>query len=180
MKATKAVNALVDPFPTKKLRLLNFGSADGSRDELVESTFVLTSSVKKFLLNTHSIVIGPIGSGKSALFRLLKENSPMLNVYKDYIISPIEESVSFQSLNEMAEEYFPNQDESVVYKMLWKFQICLKICESLTSLNKFPNNESEKRLMQFLDVVDSGGKYKSVADKLKSLFESLRELILIL
>ena len=69
-----ARNILENPFPIEKLKLLQFGNADGRKDKELESVFVKTTSIKQFLQNNHSVIIGPMGSGKSALFKL----SPIL------------------------------------------------------------------------------------------------------
>lgn len=83
MKLRKAKATLPDPFPIEKLRELDFGSNDGHRDDLAQEIFIMTSSVKKFLQNRHSIVVGAIGTGKSTLFNLLKNKSNEVENYKN-------------------------------------------------------------------------------------------------
>lgn len=173
-KKNKPIHRLKDPFPLVKLPSFDFGSADGARDNLVEDTFVMTSSIKSFLENRHSIVIGPIGSGKSTLFRLLKEKSNKLESFDDCIIVPIEESISFHTLNNIAKEYFGSVPERVVFSIIWKFQISVKLAEKLTEFEDFPNSDEEKRLKSFLYKVNkSESRYKSVPEKLKDLVSSI-------
>ena len=105
---------------------------------------------------------------------MIKENSPNIPAFKDYVVAPIEESVSFNSLNDVARQYFPDHEESVVFRILWKFQICLKVAEAISKKSNFPTSDHERRLKSFLGLVDSGGKYRSVAEKLKALFESFK------
>ncbi|WP_006788786.1 hypothetical protein [Thiorhodospira sibirica] len=84
-----AVNTLKEPFSIEVLPLLDFGSADERKDESLEKNFVLTTSVKQFLQDRHSVIVGQIGSGKSALFELLKNRSKKLGTYRNRLIIPI-------------------------------------------------------------------------------------------
>lgn len=111
----KVKASLPDPFPVERLRELEFGSNDGHRDDLAKDALIITSSVKKFLLNKHSLVIGAIGTGKSTLFRLLK-NSPRngskhLDAFKNDLIIPLEEALSFSELGAFAKEHYSGKDE---------------------------------------------------------------------
>ena len=94
-------HTLIDPFPVENLADLEFGDADGIRDDSVEKAFVKTSSIRLLQKGRHTIISGPIGSGKSAAFKLLKSRS---DVFEDYlenvIVVPIEEAISFHTMHQ--------------------------------------------------------------------------------
>ncbi|SDW86489.1 P-loop ATPase, Sll1717 family [Nitrosomonas communis] len=167
-----AINTLKEPFPTKVLPLLDFGSADGRKDESLEETFVSTTSVKQFLQDRHSIVIGQIGSGKSALFELLKNRSKKLGVYRNRLIIPIEEAISFQLLRSFIAEEFSGHDKKLIYKLIWKFQILTRICEEIYQLPDFPQNQHEKEIHDYLGQIKSKEFDESVIGKLKGLLKN--------
>ena len=149
--------------------MLNFGSADGHRDKLAELAFIETSSVKQFYLNQHSIIVGAIGAGKSTLFTLLKNHSEKLESYKNDLIVPLEEALSFNELSEFVREYYPGKDEKTLYQLLWKFNVLLKISIELSKQEKFPNNSYEKAVNKFLDDSNSSDSYSNILDKFKKL-----------
>lgn len=169
MNSKNASPALPDPFPIEKLRSLNFGSADGHRDNVAEEAFVITSSVKQFFLNKHSIVVGAIGTGKSTLFRLLKDHSSDIEAYKNDLIVPLEEALSFNQLNEFVKDYYQGKEEKTLYQLLWKFNILSKVAIALSKMEGFPNNEYEKSINQFLIDSNSADSYSDIVSKVKKL-----------
>lgn len=84
-----------NPFPKDKLTILEFGSADGFKDKELESTFIKTRSIQQFLQDNHSIIVGPMGTGKSALFKLLKQKSPKMGEFQKKTIISIDELIPF-------------------------------------------------------------------------------------
>lgn len=164
-------NTLKEPFPTDKLALLDFGSADGRKDLTLEDAFVETTSVKLFLQDRHSIIIGQMGSGKSALFELLKNQSKKLDIYRKRLIVPIEEAISFHLLRRFIAEEFTGHDHKLVFKLIWKFQILNNICEELSKLPNFPDSSHEKELNSFLKQIKSREFDESIIGKLKGLLK---------
>jgi hypothetical protein len=169
MNQKKSTAALPDPFPTDKLRLLKFGSADGHRDKVAELAFIETSSVRQFYLNQHSIIVGAIGAGKSTLFTLLKNHSSKLESYKNDLIVPLEEALSFNELAEFVREHYPGKDENTLYQLLWKFNVLLKISIELSKQENFPNNNNERAVNSFLTDSNSSDAYSNILNKFKKL-----------
>jgi len=166
-----AYNALKEPFPIDVLPLLNFGKADGRLDDHLEDAFVLTRSTSKFFQDQHSIIVGPIGSGKSALFELVKTRSSVFPVYKDCLIVPIEESISFDKLGKLIEDLSPSVSRSQVFQLLWKFHITVCIAEKLASNQEFPVGGAEKELNKFLKIIKSKEYDPSILGKLMGLLK---------
>ncbi|MEE9336795.1 MAG: hypothetical protein V3U87_01835 [Methylococcaceae bacterium] len=169
MSSRKATASLPDPFPVDLLRILNFGSADGHRDEVSEQAFITTSSVKIFFLNQHSIVVGAIGTGKSTLFKLLKNHSNEIESYENDLIVPLEEALSFNELNSFVKEYYQGKEEKTLYQLLWKFNILSKIAISISKMEGFPSNEDENSVNKFLIDSNSSDSYSDIVSKIKNL-----------
>ncbi|NAW33558.1 P-loop ATPase, Sll1717 family [Halomonas alimentaria] len=167
-----ALNTLKEPFPTEVLPLLDFGSADGRKDGFLEETFVQTTFVKQFLQDRHSIIVGQIGSGKSALFELLKNKSKKLSVYRGRFIVPVEEAISFQLLRRFIHDEFADHDRKLIYKLIWKFQILYRLCEEVSKLPGFPGDKGEKQIRAFLRDVKSKEFDESVIGKIKGLLRN--------
>ena len=167
-----AINTLKEPFPTNVLPLLDFGSADGRRDGSLEETFVETTSVTQFLQDRHSIIVGQIGSGKSALFELLKNKSKRVGNYSKRLVVPIEEAISFQMLRSFINEEFSDYDQKLIYKLIWKFQILNNICEELSKQPNFPQSSYEREIRKYLGDIKSKAYDESVIGKLKGLLKN--------
>lgn len=169
MSPRKTSPILPDPFPVNKLRLLNFGSADGHRDDVAKRAFIITSSIRQFYLNQHSIVVGAIGTGKSTLFRRLKDNAAELENYRDDLIVPLEEALPFKELTEFVKEYYEGKQENIFYQLLWKFNVLLKISSKIAKLDGFPRNDFEVTINDFLRVANSADEYTNILTKIKDL-----------
>lgn len=164
---------LQDPFPVECLPTINLGSMDGHRDSLIEKGFVVTKSISKFLTDKHSIIIGPFGSGKSALFNLLRNKSEELKVYSEDFIVTIDEQLQFNELKKLSEVCFPNLSEKLTFQLIWKFQVCRRISEEFLKLEDFPKNENEKYINNFLARSGGVGGHLSIISRIKGLFDKV-------
>lgn len=169
MSSKKAKVSLPDPFPVNDLRSLNFGSADGHRDNVAREAFIVTSSVRQFFLNQHSIIVGAIGTGKSTLFRLLKSNSHDIEAYKDDLIVSLEEALSFNELSTFVKEYYQGKEEKTLYQLLWKFNVLSKIAVSISQMEDFPRSDAENDINKFLIDSNSADSYSDIITKIKNL-----------
>ncbi len=172
MRNIKPNHSLPDPFPIKLLATLDFGSTDGHRDNVAEQAFVITSSVKQFFLNKHSIIIGAIGTGKSTLFRLLKNHSKDYESYKNDLIVPIEEALSFKELNSFVKEHFQGKEKKTLYQLIWKFNVLSKVAISISGLDNFPASKEEKAVNAFLMNSSSSDAYSNIVNKIKNLISN--------
>jgi len=168
----KAKATLPDPFPIEKLRELDFGSNDGHRDDLAQDMFIVTSAVKKFFLNKHSVIVGAIGTGKSTLFRLLKNRHKEIDAFKNDLIIPLEEALSFSELSDFTKEYYIGKDERTLYQLLWKFNILSKTAIAISGMPNFPESKSEQTINNFLKESLSTDAYSSIISKVKDLISN--------
>ena len=172
MTEDKARMAMPEIFPVEKIKNLNFGSADGHRDDLIEDTFVKTYSVELFERDNHSLVVGPFGSGKSTIFKLLKLKSDVFPVYLSHLVVAIEEQVSFVALRNLVSSFFSEIDENRIYQLIWKFHILTRLAEEISKKSNFPRTDNEKYINNYLGRVGGKGYYSTVVDKLKSIMTS--------
>lgn len=165
---------LIDPFPTDKIITLDFGDADGHRDRMTEKTFVETTSIRLLKSGRHSIVAGPIGAGKSTIYKLIRKNSEF---FKEYIanrtVVPIEEAVSFRALDQLIRDYFPDIEDKVVYQTIWYFHIVVRISEEISQYEGFPTNDDESAINNFLKETGAIGQCVGIIDRLKGMAEGL-------
>ncbi|SFN92314.1 hypothetical protein SAMN05660284_02526 [Formivibrio citricus] len=166
-------NSLKDPFPKENLHLIDLGHADGHRDKNTENTFITTKAINQFNLDRHSIIIGPYGTGKSTLFKLLKSNSKILGPYVDRLVVPVEEQIQFDELRNLSELYFSNISKRLLYQLVWKLHICKQICKKISTLEGFPRTNNEKYLNEFLSRVGVEDGDKSITKILKDLCTSI-------
>lgn len=165
--------SLKDPFPTELLATLDLGNMDGHRDSLIERGFIATRSIKSFLNDNHSIIIGAFGTGKSAIFNLMRNKSEILEVYKNDLIVTIDEQIQFEQLKEYSQKYFPNLSQKLTFQLLWKFQICRRISEEISNLENFPSSDYENYLSEFLSRTGGRGGHLSILSRIKDLFEKV-------
>lgn len=163
-------NKLKTPFPTDKLNNLNLGNMDGHRDSMIEDTFIVTQSIKTFKNDQHSIIVGPFGSGKSAIFNLLKNKSDHFKPYHKDLIVTIDEMIQFEQLKKDSSEIFPDLSEKLTYQLLWKFQICRRISEELSKESDFPRNKKEKFINEFINRTGGLGGHLSITARFKKIF----------
>lgn len=167
-------NYLNNRFPVNLLGDLDFGSADGHRDNLIEDTFIETQSIRTFKRDKHSIIVGPFGSGKSALFKMLKNQSKLLGSNFDgQLIIPIEEKVHFDKLDKVKSLFDENIDEENIYQLMWKFHATVRISTALADQDNFPRDSDEKLINKFLKVINSDDANESIVDKLSRLATSV-------
>jgi len=172
MTEHKVNMVMQEAFPVEKIKNLDFGSADGHRDDLIEDTFVKTYSVELFERDSHSLIVGPFGSGKSTIFRLLKMQGEKFPIYLDHLVVSIEEQVSFVALRSLVSSFFKEIDEKRVYQLVWKFHILTRLGEELTKEKDFPKSENEKYINKYLGRVGGKGHYSTIVDKLKLIMTS--------
>ena len=62
-----------------QLQRINFGDIEANDDRLLFDSVCKTASVIEFINGSKNIVLGEKGTGKTALFRLVKDNKLKFN-----------------------------------------------------------------------------------------------------
>jgi len=166
---TKKEFHLDNPFPVEKLPDLNFGFADGYKEDWNRRDIIQTSSVKEFLRNRHSIIVGAIGTGKSTLFSILKNSSERFNSYKEDLIIPIEEAPSFLEIDDLFTQHKKQISSRNLYQLIWKFKTLSSISEKISNLPNFPSNTDEAVINNFLKDISNKNQHISTIKKIGEL-----------
>jgi energy-coupling factor transporter ATP-binding protein EcfA2 len=144
----KILDAIRNPDNFKKIR---FGSDVAEQDEHLSKYFITTSSYRRCLANEKCLVIGPKGSGKTAILKTLQGESPGGSV----VITP--EVFATSVLSKFVESSHKVWDENEAFVSTWIFTILVevfkRICDdprggkakSLTPIRSFLRENSEYR-----------------------------------
>ena len=132
-----------------KIRELFFGYEEANEDDLLEDPvcFCELSSVADILSNKKTYILGNKGTGKTALFRLIKENRLELKVKecKKIFIIPIEEEYDFSLIGERIFKSIKIDGENTIkYRSLWEIYTLYRILNKL--FTSYDSNEIGKEL----------------------------------
>ncbi len=138
-----------DRFPVQTLSRFKFGSADAFRDKLLLDTFCFTHAAKFSRENDKNFILGPPGSGKSALFKAYKEGilTPKDCGEKKFLIIGVSDELRYLDVEQVISEKFdcfkyPEKDK---YILLWDAYIVFKIIQKLKNSFGFSlKNEIKK------------------------------------
>lgn len=121
------------------LQKFNFGDIEASIDVLLFDTICQTSAVIEFKNNNKSIVIGEKGTGKTALFRLIKEKKIQFNQENGFknIIIPIEENLQYKNIkNKVLKIIDTDLDEdNFKFQIVWELFLFYKILDKIEGLD---------------------------------------------
>jgi hypothetical protein len=124
-----------DLFPVDRLTDFDFGNVDGFIDERLYDTFCFTNSAKFSQNNNKSLIIGPPGSGKSALYKAYEDSfiMPKDSGESRFLVIGISEDLQYLDIDRIVKEKFgiykyPIEDK---YILLWDtyflFKVVLKL-----------------------------------------------------
>lgn len=147
------------PSKTEVLDGLDFGRVDSESEKDLAKRFVRTRQFDKFSNENTRLILGPKGSGKSAIFRLLTEYETDArellgeDVRDDIIIGEATggndlRNVSSFDLNELKSE------ENFSYERFWRVYIALKIASKLGDEGYKSDGELGDVLQAFSDETD--------------------------
>lgn len=121
------------------LHSFNFGDIEASNDDLLFESICKTSSIIDFLTGKKNIVLGEKGTGKTALFRLLKEEKLKFRNNHGYknIIIPIDDNFQYKNLKgKILKLVQTESDEDVFkYQIVWELFLFFKITQKLEKLD---------------------------------------------
>ena len=133
---------LPNEFKIQRLKDIYFGDADGITDELLEHPYVFcgTSPFLQIAKGRKRIIIGPKGSGKSAMFRLLRDKKITIShTSAQQATIGIQADINLKTLREMVLERVKINDQKadpmLKYRLSWEIYLILKILEKLKELN---------------------------------------------
>lgn len=166
---------LPDKFPVEKLSEFNFGDVDAFRDNFLFHAFCYTDFVELARQNNRTLLIGPKGSGKSAIYKAFLEGQimpiPVDNC--EPIIIGISDELKYLDTEYIIQNKFSiyGYSDDFKYALLWDFYILFRILIVLQKnyLGKFSNNL--KKLSKFFQHIDVNEKSSLTIflDKLKNI-----------
>lgn len=118
-----------------RLQRFNFGNIEANNDDLLFDCICRTSSVAQFINGTKNIVLGEKGTGKTALFRLIKEEKLKFNPKNGFknIIIPIEDNFHYKSIKGKILNLIKTNSEDTNFKfqLVWELFLFHKITQHL-------------------------------------------------
>lgn len=153
------IENLPDNIEFIQLSRMNFGNIEANDDILLFDSICKTTSMLEFLNGTKSIVLGEKGTGKTALFRLLKEDKikfDQTNGFKNLII-PIEDNFEYKNIKaKLAAIIGVNGgDEHFKYQIIWELYLYKKIVDKIKII-ELPLTENLKNSIKLCnDLLNS-------------------------
>jgi hypothetical protein len=153
-----------DPQPVKKvLQALDLGASVAEHDQLLQQHFVETSVFRKVVEGRVDIVAGDKGTGKTAIFRILKERYAHYSELNDVEVVAAFNPVGNPIFQRLLETETLNEDE---YIAVWKVYFISLAGNWI--LNFFDEHATED--MNQLDRLLRGADLRSVDETPQTIF----------
>ncbi len=173
---------------TQALNALHFGRVDAETDYRLSQCFVGTEMLRQALLPQHSLFIGPKGSGKSALFRLLCND---LSMWKSLLPKGYEIIYRIPVTGLQSEKYLSGVDLDELspqtandFRAFWLLYLGLKTATTLVEDPKMQavveRTENAKvkeqyavlaRVVRSLGLVEAGSSVEKLKQRIDSLID---------
>lgn len=143
-------------FPLAALERFSFGGPDGKDDPLLEQCSLRIRPIIEFLDENKSIVVGERGTGKTALFRLIAEETLQFVNHdkRTQICIPIDEELAYRTLREHVSKQIQDQTgkPSIAYRIVWEL---LFVSRCLDRLEKKYGGDADLKSIRskFIKVV---------------------------
>lgn len=127
------------------LNKLTFGASDAATDNLLDDDLCIcqTTPIKTFLRDESSILAGTRGTGKTAVFRLLRDNKLKFEnpTNSNQLLIAIDDPIAYQTLQRLVEEKIAGSSTSknLQFRLVWELFIlnaCLQKLDSDFTLPK--------------------------------------------
>ena len=168
-----------DTYP--ELRV-HFGKVEAESDPLLEKDFVNQEKIQEFILEDYSILLGPRGAGKSAIYRIIlnidnyknKENyGRYKNHLNGFLLFELSRTLVLEEYNFLTESSSAETPDQ--YMMFWLTYVSLEISKILYVRGSFYTNDEKKQFEDLLRPLlvnfdDPGIIDKTVFEMFKSTF----------
>ncbi|MFN3195269.1 MAG: P-loop ATPase, Sll1717 family [Chlorobiota bacterium] len=121
------------------LQEFSFGDIEAKDDDLLIDSVCRTSAILEFLVGKKNIVLGEKGTGKTAIFRLLREGKLYFknkNCFKNILI-PVDDNFQYKNIKGKILKLIEtdNEDVGFKYQVVWELFLFYKIIQELDKLN---------------------------------------------
>lgn len=174
---------------TQALNALHFGRVDAETDYRLSQCFVGTEMLRQALLPQHSLFIGPKGSGKSALFRLLCND---LSMWKSLLPKGYDTIYRIPATGLQSEKYLSGVDLDELspqtandFRSFWLLYVGLKTATTLVEDPRMQHTVAHTenphikehysalaRLVKTLGLVEASNSVEKLKQRIDSLIES--------
>jgi len=124
----------------------SFGNPDGAYDELVKDAMCLCKirPIEEFLNDQKSILVGEKGTGKTAVFELLREKKLQFKSARHRgreIIIPINQQLDYRALKERVITNIASEvkDESLRYRAVWELLFLYFVIRRVKEMPDLPD-----------------------------------------
>lgn len=123
----------------KDLESFNFGNIEANDDELLLDSICRTASIIEFLGGKKSIVLGEKGTGKTAIFRLIKENKltfQQKNGCKNLVIT-VDDNFQYKNIKGKILKLINTDTEDIgyQYQVVWELFLFYKVLQGIQNLD---------------------------------------------
>lgn len=124
----------------KQISSFDFGKADAKQDELLEDTFCLLPGIKEIFIGNKTYILGVKGSGKTAIFEMLKLGKQSLS-YRGLSVGTffyMDDEIQFNVLATKLGKKFLDKninDEITNFQFLWEIFFIYKVLYQLNKEN---------------------------------------------
>ena len=119
----------------KQLQQFDFGNIEANDDQLLFDSICKTSAIIEFINGSKNIVLGEKGTGKTALFRLIKEDKLHFKPKNGFVnlIIPIEDNFQYKNIKGKILNCIStnSEDENFKYQVVWELFFFYKITQKL-------------------------------------------------
>lgn len=152
---------------------IDFGSDVAEHDELLQACFVETDSFQSLITDRVDVILGPKGSGKSALFhRLTNPNSSIAKEIDMLAAFNVQGSPIFQHLVQAD----PSPTESDLRRAWWWYSLALVGNHLVESIPSAPQTPALRDSLRSAGLLATSGRPGSVWSKLMDRLPRIQEI----
>lgn len=162
------IHGLPKELPTSILSDFDAGNQDAKKDRLLRQCFCDIAPVRRFLRGDKDFLVGVKGSGKSAIFKLLKkgdiefENKSNL---KQIIIS-VDHTIDYVAARQYVQDAIDSRikDEDIRFRLVWELYILYRLAHRLLKQNLHIDDETRHLLESITEAFAFGDETPTIVD----------------
>lgn len=149
------------------------GELEPEDDDLLLPCFCEIPPITRFLRTNKLVLLGGKGTGKTALFTLLKRRNKTFSNPRRHqqLLIPISTDIEYTRLRGAVSEVFKSEskDSDIQFRYFWEIYFLYRLLYTMREENLLRGEESQKTAIKFLDIFAAEGRAPSLIDFLKSL-----------
>jgi len=165
---------LPETFPLEKVSSFDFGNVEAANDPLLAEPlgFCDIAAVRAALRRDKSIIVGRRGSGKTALFRLIRDGHLKVDSLgaKDVVVVGIQEPLDYKVLGSYVDSKVSAtiDDDALKYRVVWEIFIIHRALAGLRDSDTGLSSELDALLSQLMQAFEVGNAGFTLSDWINS------------